>query len=136
MEQERKFISDALQGVYLQFRDKDKWMTVRDYNPSSYQQLHFYDDKVRQYINLDLLKFKISYRDKGMNVSLTNDPNLLVRGAVSNRLRLAILSNNKWIYLTFDIEESEDGSPVMKPRASSDDPSAIKVVYKNDKTAS
>ena len=128
MGRERRFISDALQAVYLQFRDNDQWMTVRDFNPSSYEQLHFYDDRVRRYINLDLLNLEISYRNKEIQVTGKFDPDLLVHGDVSNRLRLALLSNNKWVYLHFDIVIGENGSPVMKFRVSADDPNAINVV--------
>ena len=132
MERERKFISDALQAVYLQFRDNDTWMTIRDFNPSSYERLHFYDERVREYINLDLLNLEISYQTKGMQIKLTHDPNLLIRERVSNRLRLAILSENKWIYMYFEMIEDEDGRRVMTPKAAADDPSAIKVVYKDN----
>ena len=132
MERERRFISDALQAVYLQFKDKDKWMTIRDFNPSIYERLHFYDDRVREYIDLDRLNLEVSYSEKGMQISGTNDPNLLLRERVSNRLRLAILSKNKWIYMYFQIIEDEDGRRVMKFKPAADDPSAINVAYKDN----
>ena len=69
-----------------------------------------------------------SGRNKEIQVTGKVDPDLLVRGDVSNRLRLASLSNNKWIYLHFDIVIGENGSPVMKFRVSADDPNAINVV--------
>ena len=42
--------------------------------------------------------------------------------------RLAIQSTNKWIYMNVCIIEGEGGSPIMKLRASADDPNAINVV--------
>ena len=91
----------APQVVYLQFRDKDKWMTVQDFNPSINDRLHLYDDRVREYINLELLNLKVSYSDTHMQARFKNDPDLLIRGEVSNRLRLAIRTNNQWIYVNF-----------------------------------
>ena len=136
MQQEPRFISKALQGVYLQFRDNDKWITVRDLNISSYERLNFYDDRVREYINLDKFNLNISYQGKEMKINFTHHHDLLLREEVSNRLRLAMLSNNKWIYIYFQMIVDEDGRRVMKPTAAADDPSAINVVYKDQETGS
>ena len=136
MKQEPRFISKVLQGVYLQFRDKDKWITVRDFNVSSYERLHFYDDTVRKYIDLDKLNLNISYQGKQMKINFTHHHDLLLREQVSNRLRLAMLSNNKWIYMYFQIIVDENGRRVMKPTAAADDPNAINVVYKDKEDVS